>query len=421
MNQKNLRIGFVATRLEGTDGVSLEAFKWTKVLMELGHECFYFAGACDRDAERSHVVAEAHFEHELVRQINADLFNNYRRSAKTSEAVHYLWRILNRELIAFVNRFELDLLIVENALSLPMNVPLGMALTELIAETSIPTIVHHHDFVWERPRYTVHAAGDYLQAAFPPMMPNIHNVVISSYAATELARRTGMRSTTIPNVMDFANPPQPPDEYTAELRTALGIRSDEILLLQPTRIVPRKRIERSLELASRLDCPCAVVVTHSSGDEGREYQDYLQDLAERINVRLIPAAAHFNHQRALNPDGGRIFSLADAYQQSDLVTYPSSVEGFGNAFLEAIYYTCPLVMSNYEIFRTDIKPKGFEVIEFADFLTRETLDAVRSILEDPSRATRMTARNYELGRRYYSYDTLRKRLQFMLDHLLGRL
>jgi glycosyltransferase involved in cell wall biosynthesis len=296
-----------------------------------------------------------------------------------------------------------------------------MALTELIAETSIPTIAHHHDFVWERPRYTVHAAGDYLQAAFPPMMPNIHNVVISSYAATELARRTGMRSTTIPNVMDFAQPPQALDEYAAELRTALGISSDEVVLLQPTRIVPRKRIERSLELASRLDRPCAVVVTHSSGDEGREYQDYLQDLAERINVRLIPAADHFNHQRALNPDGDRIFSLADAYQQSDLVTYPSSVEGFGNAFLEAIYYACPLVMSNYEIFRTDIKPKGFEVIEFADFLTRKTLDAVRSILEDPSRATRMTEQNYELGRRYYSYDTLRKRLQFMLDRLLGRL
>jgi glycosyltransferase involved in cell wall biosynthesis len=349
------------------------------------------------------------------------LFNDYRRSPKTSEAVHYLWRILNRELMEFVNRFRLDLLIVENALSLPMNVPLGMALTELIAETSIPTIAHHHDFVWERPRYTVHAAGDYLQAAFPPMMPNIHNVVISSYAATELARRTGMRSTTIPNVMDFAQPPQPLDDYAAELRTALGIGSDEVVLLQPTRIVPRKRIERSLELASRLDSPCAVVVTHSSGDEGREYQEYLQDLAERINVRLIPAADHFNHQRALNPDGDRIFSLADAYQQSDLVTYPSSVEGFGNAFLEAIYYACPLVMSNYEIFRTDIKPKGFEVIEFADFLTRKTLDAVRSILEDPSRATRMTEQNYELGRRYYSYDTLRKRLQFMLDRLLGRL
>ena len=36
------------------------------------------------------------------------------------------------------------------------------------------------------------------------------------------------------------------------------------------------------------------------------------------------------------------------------MTYPSSLEGFGNAFLEAIYYRKPLVMSAYEIFKDRI-------------------------------------------------------------------
>ncbi len=57
--------------------------------------------------------------------------------------------------------------------------------------------------MWERERYAVNAAEDYLQAAFPPHMSSIHHVVINSYAAKELARRTGMRSTLVPNVMDF--------------------------------------------------------------------------------------------------------------------------------------------------------------------------------------------------------------------------
>src|SRR3989304_4590711 len=62
---------------------------------------------------------------------------------------------------------------------------------------------------------------------------------------------------------------------------------------------------------------------------------------------------------------------------AELVTYPSTVEGFGNAFIETIYYRRPIVMSSYEIFRTDIQPKGFRVIEFEDFMTKETVDKAR--------------------------------------------
>jgi hypothetical protein len=48
MAHSPLRIGFVSTRIAGTDGVSLEIQKWDDVLSGLGHECFYFAGLSDR-------------------------------------------------------------------------------------------------------------------------------------------------------------------------------------------------------------------------------------------------------------------------------------------------------------------------------------------------------------------------------------
>ena len=421
MNSSCLRIGFVATRLEGTDGVSLEAFKWAQALEEFGHECFYFAGTSDRRAARSRVVAEAHFEHPEVVKISRDLFDDYRRSSATSEAVQELWRSLKRELDAFVADFEIDVLVVENALAMPMNVPLGLALTDLIAQTNIPTIAHHHDFAWERPRFAINAAEDYLQAAFPPSIYPIYNVVINSYAAPELARRTGMSSPRILNVMDFDCPPDEPDEYALTLRDELGIDASEALLLQPTRIVPRKRIERTLELACRLDLPCVVVISHSSGDEGDQYLSYLRDLAARLEVRMILAADRFNLHRGTTPEGRRIYSLADGYQQADLVTYPSSLEGFGNAFLEAIYYRCPLLMSAYEIYRMDIRPKGFEVIEFSDFIDDRTVEKAQAILSNRSRAAAMTEHNYQTAKRHYSYTTLRRRLRVLLDHLTGEL
>ena len=44
---KPQRIGFVSTRFAGTDGVSLEAAKWSAVLEGDGHECFWYAGELD--------------------------------------------------------------------------------------------------------------------------------------------------------------------------------------------------------------------------------------------------------------------------------------------------------------------------------------------------------------------------------------
>lgn len=418
MTERSLRIGFVSTRFAGTDGVSLESAKWSNVLTELGHTCFYFAGESDRPAERTRVCPEAHFEHPLVRKITIDLFDDYRRLPETSEAIHDLRRELKRGLQEFVSDFDLELLLIENALAIPMNVPLGLALTDLIAETEMPVIAHHHDFVWERERYTVNAAEDYLQAAFPPAMPSIHHVVINSFGAKQLALRTGMRSTLVPNVMDFDNPPPEPDDYTHDLRASLGLESSEVLLLQPTRVVPRKRIERAIELAHWLEMPCALVVSHGSGDEGDEYGTYLKEYAEVMGVRAVFAAGVFAHQRDRAADGRKVYSLADGYQRADLVTYPSSVEGFGNAFLEAIYYRRPLMMSSYEIFKTDIRPKGFRVISFGEFIDRETVRHARAVLSDPSKARKMVEHNYALGRKFYSHTVLRKRLSAIIDQSL---
>jgi hypothetical protein len=47
-------------------------------------------------------------------------------------------------------------------------------------------------------------------------------------------------------------------------------------------------------------------------------------------------------------DGRKIYSLADIYPHADFVTYPSLIEGFGNAFLEAIYFRKPLLMQRYD-------------------------------------------------------------------------
>ena len=419
MDNRQSRLGFVSTRLAGTDGVSLETVKWSNILTGLGHECFYFAGESDWPEERTLLVPEAHFKHPEIQALHTDLFDDHIRSPQTSQRIQEIKDHLKDRLYEFVRSFCLDLLIAENVLSIPMNIPLGLALTELIAETNIHTVAHHHDFAWERGRFKVTAASDYQLGAFPPILPSVHHVVINTYAARQLALRTGISSMLIPNVMDFDSSPPEPDAHAADLRPALGIGPDEYLLLQPTRVVPRKRIELAIELTRRLHLQCTIVISHSSGDEGTAYETYLRDYANLMGVRLLFATDVIAHHRGQTPDGRKIFSLADAYQKADLVTYPSTVEGFGNAFLETIYYCRPIVMSAYEIYRRDIQPKGFRVIEFGDFITDDTIHRAQAVLRDPALAAEMAEHNYELGRRHYSYRALEKRLVALISECLG--
>jgi glycosyltransferase involved in cell wall biosynthesis len=404
------RIGFVSTRLAGSDGVSLEVAKWVKMLEAMEMECFFFAGESEWPAEKTHLVPEAHFAHEAIEEVNLTLMGATTRSSKSSRRVYELKSLLKEQIEAFVDRFDLDLLIAENVLSLPMNIPLGLALTEFIAERDFPVIAHHHDFAWERQRYAISAASDYLRMAFPPTLRSVRHVVLNSFASRQLALRTGSNSALIPNVMDFETPPAKPDEYAAGLRADFGIGDDDYLMLQPTRIVPRKRIELAINLAHRMGERAVLLISHEAGDEGLEYKHFLEEYAESQGVRVLFGHGRINHVRRENREGRKVYSLADAYAAADIVTYPSRIEGFGNAVLEAVYYRRPLVMSAYEIFKADIQPKGFRVVEFDDYISDATVRQTRTLLDDGPLVSEMVSTNYELGRRFYSFRALAENL-----------
>ena len=117
-------------------------------------------------------------------------------------------------------------------------------------------------------------------------------------------QRLGLESTVVPNVFDFENPPSNSDDYGDDFRYQFKIESDEILFLQPTRIVPRKGIELSIELCSRIQKriknKICLVVSHLAGDEGMEYYHQLVDLSERLGVRVIWAGERIGESRGLN-------------------------------------------------------------------------------------------------------------------------
>jgi glycosyltransferase involved in cell wall biosynthesis len=415
----NKNIGFVSTRLAGIDGVSLEANKWVEVFESSGHSCFWLAGELDTPPEKSFLVPEAHFKYQQNIWINEQVLGKVERKASVTKSIHDLSSYLQAQLQQFITRFKIDLLIIENALAIPLNIPLGIALAELISETQIPTIAHHHDFYWERINYLVNAVGEYIRMAFPPNLPNIEHVVINSLARDELAYRKGIQATTIPNVLDFENYPFVDRKGSKAFRALFGLKSSEKAILQPTRIIKRKGIEHAIELIKALQNPeYKLLLSHQSGDEGNDYAKWIWYYARTSGVDLLTSK-----KGIVNPwnncSNSKGYSLWNVYINADFITFPSIHEGFGNAFLEAVYFKKPLLINRYATFVKDIEPKGFDIVAIDGHLTKETIQIVREILESPYRKKEMVDNNYEIAKQNYSYSLLRKQLNFLLTSLFG--
>lgn len=413
-----INIGFVSFRFAGTDGVSLETAKWAQVFEDVDFKCFYFAGESDREEDVSYIVKEAHFQDPEIRDIYQNCFGVKLRGRLITDKIQQYVTKLKDHLYTFVEKFKIDVLIPQNALTIPLNIPLGIALTELISETGINTIAHHHDFFWERQQFCTNAVWEYLNMAYPPHLNSIHHVVINSSQDNQLSLRTGISATVIPNVMDFENPPPPVDEYASDVRQALGIEDDELLILQPTRVVKRKGIEHAIELVCRLKRKARLVISHASGDEGHDYEQRVREYSKMMGVNTIFVSEIINEKRGTTKSGEKIYTLEDIYPHADLVTYPSNFEGFGNAFLETIYFSKPIVVNNYSIYSTDIKPNGFMVIEIDGYVSDDAISLTEKVLDNPDFKNKMVTKNYEIATKNYSYKVLRRKLRHLITELI---
>jgi glycosyltransferase involved in cell wall biosynthesis len=207
-------------------------------------------------------------------------------------------------------------------------------------------------------------------------------------------------------------------DCSGDLRREVGLGEEDLFVLQPTRVVPRKWVERSLEIVSLMELKNPyLIISHSAEDEGDLYYKRIQEYSRNLGVKLVSIEHLVSQRGAANKKNQKTFSIADVYNCADLVTYPSGYEGFGNAFLEAIYYRRPTIVNRYSIYIADIEPKGFDVITIEGFVTNETIEKVFEVLDNDERREEMIEKNYRLGNEYFSYEVLEQRLLNMVHEL----
>ena len=134
-----------------------------------------------------------------------------------------------------------DLVVVENLCSLPLNLGAARAAARALARHPGRVVFHHHDLPWQRPDL----AG---VLDFPPDLPGALHVTINERSRTELADRGHRRRSTVHNRFDFDAAPGDRDAT----RERFGFAPSELVLLQPTRAIPRKNVGAGLDFAGAL-------------------------------------------------------------------------------------------------------------------------------------------------------------------------
>ena len=438
------RIAFISGKLGDVDGVSLEVDKWIEVLKNAGHEIFTIAGKYTNPvqgvaADNQFLLEKLRFDSTLQKHYEKMMFPYIsKKPTHLTTAARDLileemmidGKELGEDIYRYIQDNDIDLIIAENTNAMPMTILGGIAVYNLLTEHKVASIFHHHDFWWERSRFSQSRIEGLLNNIMPPTDIGSEHVVISSYSAHILSSIKRVMPTVIPNCGNFKNAAVP-DDYNSHFRKDLGFDENDILFVQPTRIVPRKRIEDSVRLVgmyqrkyTELKERIKFIVSLYQGDElDDSYIKEIKDLAHSENVSMHLISERVSSLRMMNEDGERLYTSRDVLVNADLAIYLPKWEGFGNAFLEAVSCRVPVVVSTYLVYKTDIKGSGFENIEVRDNydedgslrIPESVLDEIHLILNEPKKRAAMTDLNFQIGMKEFGFDMLSEKLNGLMD------
>ncbi|MDF1575510.1 MAG: glycosyltransferase family 4 protein [Bacteroidales bacterium] len=426
-----MHIGVIIGRIGGVDGVALETEKWIEVLKSMGHKVFTLSGQYQErpmNPDTETLVPEmSFFSPESFWSQKKAFFYPETNPEELIEHLNLYSKVIYKKIIRWIQEQHIELLISENASALPSHLEMGMAINKAVHKTGIPTITHDHDFAWERgDRYLSphREINDFISDVFPLRAPNSVHAVINSHAANTLQERFGREAIIVPNVMNFDQPFGLHTKKNENLAEHLGFRKTDIFLFQITRIVRRKGIETAIRLIHELnDKKIKLIITGNYADDaGSAYYNELVNLIHELKLgEQFGFAFHLFHNKGLSNGAGELrFSLSDAYAKATACTYFSTYEGFGNAFVEAVLARRPVFVNNYKpVYLPDIGSKGFKTVMIENGeLTREAVGEMAEIIYNPTLAEEIADYNFKLGKKEFSYDTLRGKLNRLIRRAL---
>ena len=407
---------------------------------------------------------------------------------------------------------NINLLIPVNVNSNPGNVSLAFAIVLVSEIMGIPVLNNNHDFYWEdgnppnkrkKPGlrdhfFTNSHLGEIfslIEVLYPWDSPPWFQTVINPLQKNKLIKKFGFNPVAVANIPTFVDtkkyrPVSKDDkneilkrlhfffsgsqdvlysksitryinslktkQYQAPVilgcsdKTVVRFKGANILILQPTRILRRKRIERNFGLISTLfrdkkfkvffeqntQMSIVLLITGpvSTGQEDyfleliRKFKSLLNEISRLFRERVFLALKFgienttYMSDRGLKPIG-----IEEIYAAADIVVLPSESEGRGLPIIESCACGTPIIVNRYKpekVFASVIgehldKSKRLNVVEFP----KEDSSLPRSIIEFfnlPEKFSKIVLQNRKNVKKRYGLEALEKILDKCLYTLWKR-
>jgi hypothetical protein len=459
INNRKQKVLISHYRVGMTDGVSLEIEKRVEILKQLGYESFLVSGPKSKNSD--YVIDELDFDDPHLVSLTQNFFDPNFDVNLISHLLEELDKVsaeIKENLIKIIEIEKPDFLFIHNIFSHGRHIAASKAFLEVIEEYKIPTLGMNHDFYFERPQYTKVTNPrliKYLEKYIPPVSPFITHAVINTISQKALIQRRDIEAQVITDTFDFEQEPWKRDNYNSGLTdifNSLKIVDGDITILQATRIVERKSIEFTIQLVQYINennllehyidrslyndkkinknSKIHLLIVGYAENDGLEYLNELKSLSKGLTYihflsKIIQA------DRGIE-NGLKVYSLWDCYSYVDAVSYPSTFEGWGNQFIEAVFAKLPIVCFEYPVFKTDIKPYGYNYVSMGDKFERnieykylKALDTKKlcttsnNLLEClfTKNMNNLLDENFNIGCENHSYNSLKKNLLEVLQSL----
>jgi glycosyltransferase involved in cell wall biosynthesis len=388
--------------------------------------------------------------------------------------------LIARDIIAdFVQRNNIDIIIAHNT-SHPYNfitaIGLGYYFESLRKQNIIwpKILVWWHDSYFEREqfadpgpviqKYLRYLPGTYVDGLvfINSTQPALARKVFKKYGVRRLDEYFANRTIIVPNTHDIVwnwrdhdwnsnalnYPPQ--DSYNRSFFKNIGLQAmvesagftmnSTVILLQHTRIVPRKKIEFAIDLAYELEkkfhaegnrkC-IALLISGHSGDEQVKYKEFLIDYYS-LKKEEYPGSAVFmifgenfilsNRDIIVDKKYYNFFEIPSVIAAvGGIGTYFSQVEGFGNNLLEMLAAGLPVVINKYGVYKTDLEPLGFNLPYVEDnILDPHLIDTTYKIATDNAFRNQLVFHNLKILSEKLGHRVISESLGPLINNVFTR-
>lgn len=480
MDISHLNYGIIHSLIGKNDGVSIVIDQSVNAMVkdlgiELGNIYFLAAHSSPRFNAQTNEV----FWHKS--DINKAIVSKFNEADDGSlDNMIHVNGLIARDIIAeFVRRNNIDIIIAHNT-SHPYNFITAVGLGyyfEMLRKQNIiwpKVLVWWHDSYFERaqfanPNSVIQKYLKYLPGTY------IDGIVFINSTQPELARRVfeklGVkrldeyfkdRTVIIPNTHDIFwnwNGPEqhpgqlmfpPQDNYNRTFFKDIGLTGlvesagftmqDTIVLLQHTRIVPRKKIELAIDLAFALEkkfhksgnrkC-IALLISGHSGDEQVKYKEFLTEYFKMKSEEFIgsPVFMIFGEDHILSHRDIIVDKkYYDFFEIPSVIasvggigTYFSEIEGFGNNLLEILAAGLPAVINKYAVYKTDLEPLGFELPYVEDnILDSELIDTTYRLATDIVFRNRLVTHNLKVLSEKLGHHVIAESLSPLINNIFTK-